>query len=264
MIVVLGCNGMLGTYVTKYFSEFYDVKALARSDFDFYTDQKSIEKALRDNLCIDDILINCAGIIKPQVQKVGNPQTIFINSVLPHILSNWCRNNGVNMIHPATDCVYSGKAGQHEEGSLHDDSDIYGRSKSLGETKNATCIRVSIIGEEKYNKRSLIEWAKSQSGTQVNGFTNHLWNGITCLEWCKIVHEIIKTKCFWDGTESISSPESVTKYELLKMISEVYKLNLDVIKAQHTERCDRTLVSSVSFTPKSIYEQLVELKDFKL
>lgn len=264
MIFVLGCNGMLGTYVEKYFSEFYDVATLSRADFDLYTDPKFIEDALKDDLCPGDILINCAGIIKPQVQKAGNPQTIFINSVLPHILSDWCRNNGVSMIHPATDCVYNGMAGQYSEGSLHDESDIYGQSKSLGEPKNATCIRVSIIGEEKYNKRSLIEWAKSQSGTQVNGFTNHLWNGITCLEWCKIVHEIIKTKCYWDGTESISSPEYVTKYELLKMISEVYELNLDVKKVQHTERCDRTLVSSVGFTPKSIYEQLVELKHFKL
>ena len=40
-------------------------------------------------------------------------------------------------------------------------------------------IRTSIIGEEKKNKYSLIEWLKKNKNGNVNGFSDLLWNGFT-------------------------------------------------------------------------------------
>ena len=77
------------------------------------------------------------------------------------------------MIHVTTDCVFSGKDGNYNENSIHDETNDYGISKSLGELCDATIIRTSIIGEEINNKRSLLEWVRSNSGKEINGYENH-------------------------------------------------------------------------------------------
>ena len=50
--------------------------------------------------------------------------------------------------------------------AIHDELNEYGISKSLGELCNGTIIRTSIIGEEMRNKRSLLEWVKSNKNKE--------------------------------------------------------------------------------------------------
>ena len=108
---------------------------------------------------------------------------------------------------------------------------IYGMSKSLGENlQNATVIRTSIIGET-FNGRkntSLLEWVRSNKNGSVNGFTNHFWNGVTCLQLAKIIHEIITTNKYWIGIRHIYSPNVVSKYNLICIINEIYNLNINI------------------------------------
>jgi hypothetical protein len=99
----------------------------------------------------------------------------------------------------AHNCVFNGAEGGYVESSPHTAMDIYGRSKSLGESESATIIRTSIIGEELSNKLSLVEWVKSQAGKSVNGYLNHFWNGITCLQFAKICDYMLKNDLFWKG-----------------------------------------------------------------
>ena len=44
-------------------------------------------------------------------------------------------NKKIKIFQIATDCVYSGRLGKYNEKSEHDDTDIYGVTKSLGEIK---------------------------------------------------------------------------------------------------------------------------------
>jgi len=152
---------MLGNYIVKYLRNFnYDIISLTRSDYDLSKlnittlDKLLIEKGLQK----DDIIINCAGVI-PQASKqrtLDSKLYFTINSMFPVILSMICEKYDTRMIHITTDCVFSGKDGNYNENSLHDEINDYGVSKSLGELCNATIIRTSIIGEEIYNKRSLL------------------------------------------------------------------------------------------------------------
>jgi hypothetical protein len=48
-----------------------------------------------------------------------------------------------------------------------------------------TIIITSIIGEENFNKLSLIEFIKSRKNNTINGYINHHWNGVTCLQLAK-------------------------------------------------------------------------------
>jgi dTDP-4-dehydrorhamnose reductase len=135
----------------------------------------------------------------------------------------------------------------------------------MGEPNNCTVIRTSIIGEEVNQGRSLIEWIKSEKNKTVFGFTNHLWNGVTCLEFAKICKKIIDNDLFWVGTKHLHS-NTVNKKELVEMISEVFNLNVTVVEKQTDVACDRSLSTIYDttniFSIPPLYEQINELYTF--
>lgn len=266
-IVILGATGMLGHKVYEHFSSLegyevfgsYRTEAVAPSRNSFYFDA---ETPLWENIPECDYILNCIGVIKP-FMKNNTAAAIRINSLFPWELSSWCSNNSTKLIHITTDCVFSGKEGSYTEESLHDCLDDYGKSKSLGEPDNCMVIRTSIIGEEIHKNASLIAWAKSQKGKEVNGFTNHHWNGITTLEYGKICQQIIDSGLYSVGLHHVHSPEPVNKLELLKFISDRFQLGLNIRAYQTAQNCDRTLSSSKNLINNidvsSIYRQLGEL-----
>jgi len=260
-VIVLGKNGMLGRYVYKYLDKKYEVIGTTRKQLDvFGFNSMSLGPP---NFRKGDVVINCIGLIK-QRKEITRGEYISANSLFPNIIADYCARNGLKFIQISTDCVYDGKAGDYDEESKHNAEDLYGISKSLGEPLNATVIRTSIIGEEIKNKLSLLEWVKSNSEKEVNGFTNHIWNGITCLQFAKVCEEIIEKNLFWCGVRHIFSPNKVSKYELVKMISDAFDLGVNVIPKEAPVACDRSL--STKFSPivtiPELQIQLKELKDF--
>jgi dTDP-4-dehydrorhamnose reductase len=263
-VFLFGANGMLGNYVKSYLTQNnIQVIPLTRKDFDL--DELSVislkkfleEKGLRS----DDVIVNCAGVI-PQASKdleLSKRNYYKINSILPIILSMLTNH----MIHITTDCVFSGKTGAYHEYSTHDEINDYGTSKSLGELCDGTIIRTSIIGEELVNKRSLLEWVISNENRTINGYSNHLWNGVTCLQLAKIIYEIINKNLYWKGVRHIYSPTTVSKYELCAMISDIYELNIKV-NEYDTEKVDKSLstIYEVHGIIPELKEQLKEMRDF--
>jgi len=266
-IFVLGSNGMLGRYVSRYLSNNFNVIELNRDELDAskVTEEIIIDIFNKHNINNDDVVINCIGTIKPQIDKLGDLNGILVNSVFPRLLANSCEKLNVKLIHPTTDCVYSGLKGSYNENDKYDVSDIYGMSKAIGEPNNCTVIRTSIIGEEVGQKRSLVEWVKGNNGNTVNGFTNHIWNGITCLQFAKICEEIINKNLYWIGIRHIHS-NSVNKFELVNLINNTYDLNITVNPMTTDVMCDRSIatiyetINLFSIPPLDI--QIEEMKDF--
>lgn len=269
-LVIFGSNGMLGNYMSSYFFKTNEIINLTRKDLDLSTITfENIEKLFKvKNIQKNDIIINCAGIIpQSSKQRSLNSRLYFkINSLFPVILSSVCDKYGVKMFHITTDCVFSGKNGNYNENSEHDEVNDYGMSKSLGELCSATIIRTSIIGEEINNKRSLVEWIKSNRNCEINGFKNHIWNGVTCLQLSKIIREIIDNNLFWNGVKHIYSPRKVSKYELVSMVNDIYNLNIKINPINTEEKCDKSITSIYQndFNIPDLYEQIKEMKEFKL
>ena len=270
-IIILGSTGMLGGYVARYFSGKYDITKINRDKLDATLSTTAAWKlftTLQLIGCTNSTVVNCIGMIKPQVDKYGVLQAIAVNSVFPRLLEEYCKIWKANLIHITTDCVFSGKKGPYNEKSPHDALDVYGKTKSLGEPEDSSVIRTSIIGEEKVNKRSLVEWIKSSKGKTVNGYTNHLWNGVTCLQLAKVMDFIIENDAFWKGVRNLYSPTPVTKLELVNLVSEVYDLGITVNPTLAPEPCDRTLSSvyneCISFNIPELRDQILEMKNFSL
>lgn len=265
-IKIFGAKGMLGRYVKQCLKEQrHYVHGLARKDLDV---GKANEESLRVLLKNQDLVINCAGVIKPRMDVVGIPEAIRVNSVFPHLLAKVCEELGIECIHITTDCVFSGKDGFYKESDPHDAKDMYGRSKSLGEPENCTVIRTSILGEEVGQQRSLLEWVKSQAGKNCKGFKNHIWNGVTCLELAKFIGRVINDCSYWKGVRHVYSPHCIDKWSLLTLISEIYDLNITVASVSTPEDCFRDLETEYNehllVEIPDLDEQLEELRDYKI
>jgi dTDP-4-dehydrorhamnose reductase len=267
-IYILGYKGMLGRYVYTYFkSKNYDVIGLSRDDMDIttYSEVQLRAVLLHRGFKKGDVVINCIGTIKPMVDKYGILNAIKVNSLFPHVLSNVCESEGYKMIHITTDCVFSGNKGNYTENDPHDVTDVYGRTKSLGEPENCTVIRTSIIGEEIGQGRSLIEWIKSMKDKTANGFSNHQWNGLTCLHVAKVFETIISHDLYWNGVRHIFSPNTLNKYELLIAVSNIYNLNIYINRTEAPVSCDRslsTIYTDTMFDIPILEEQITEQRDF--
>jgi len=258
-IFLFGANGMLGRYIFEHLQDDHHVIPITRQDLNLAFCSRIDVTAflLRHKLSPDDTIINASGIIKQR--ECSLQDMIMVNSVFPHVLSS----NSDKVIHITTDCVFSGKRGEYTESDPHDCLDDYGRTKSLGEPSTATVIRTSIIGEEFHNKRSLLEWAKSQRGGTVSGYTNHTWNGVTCLALAKYIEQLIKGGVFWKGVRHIFSND-ISKCDLLRIIDQVYGLGLSIIEVEHETPCHRnlrTIHDPVAFD--TIHDQIIELKKWR-
>lgn len=273
-IFIFGSSGMLGNYVKNYLKQLQkEVICITRETFDVNKLSFSNIDKLFESLKIhkNDVIINCIGII-PQsnnVNNVTNKNYYKINTLFPIFLNIICNKYHTKLIHITTDCVFSGKKGNYIENDVHDEINDYGVSKSLGELYDkCTIIRTSIIGEEKKNKYSLLEWIKNNKDGSINGYTNHYWNGVTCLQLAKILHEIIDTNNFWQGVRHIYSPTTLSKYELSMIINTTYSLNITINKYETEKYINKSLntiyYENAVFNIPELQEQIIELKDFTI
>lgn len=278
-ILIFGANGMLGRYVCSYLSKNPDWNIIqaSRKNLNIGTvNKQEIWYYLKARDI--DVVINCAGIIKPRVEVVGRAETIKVNSWFPHVLAELSEELNFRLYHITTDCVFSGTDFDclindipYTESSKHSATDLYGLSKSMGEPvgKNVMCLRTSIIGLEKEQGRSLLNWVISQNGKEVNGYVNHRWNGITCLQLAKSLYRLVNDEIKFNHfapVYHISSSQYVSKYELLKMINKVYDLDLKIKEHKDKSDCYRVLGTKLmlncNLNIPPLMEQLLEMKEY--
>ena len=260
---VFGANGMIGHYLCSYLD-----KPIA------VTRDMVNALHLRENLLLGeldalkmkegDCVVNAIGITNKYTREYW--EFFAVNSIFPRKLSDYCEKRGVKMIHISTDCVFSGMRGNYSENDEHDEELIYGMSKSLGEPINCTIIRTSVIGENTNNSLDLLEWVRSKKNTSIDGWVDHIWNGITCLQFAKICSDVINEKLFWQGVTHVHSPNVICKADLLEIINEVYELRNTIVRRNPELLCDRSLSSSrdISFNIPPIREQIIEQSKFTL
>ena len=270
-IAVLGASGMLGNAVGHYFNSHhkYDVQLSFRSlkyrygNSSFHFD--ALNERSIDRLPEVDYVINCIGCIP---QRDYDVRTLMqVNAQFPHFLANLCEKRGIRLIHITTDCAFSGKTGDYNELAKPDAVDIYGISKELGEPQNCMVLRTSVIGRELRTKYSLLEWVSSlRKGTNVNGYMNHVWNGVTNVEYAKICDKIISHGFYENVKRHVFSDVPLSKYQMLLAFNKSYKLGLNIKPFQHSEHVNRSLSTVYSLNRKleipTFQQMLEELKEY--
>ena len=259
-ILILGATGMLGHALFTLLSERGDLEVHAtarrREGLSQWFSQDllagihggvtaddfgSVRRALDE--ISPDVVVNAIGVIK-QLPEAQNPvAAISINALFPHRLALACRGAGARLVHVSTDCVFSGEKGSYVESDLPDATDLYGRTKLLGEVDSPHCVtlRTSIIGHELAGRHGLIEWFLAQEGS-VRGFARAVFSGLPTVELAGIVAERVLPNEGLSGLYHVSSAP-VSKYELLRLVMERYGKRIR-IEPDEALVCDRSLDAS--------------------
>jgi dTDP-4-dehydrorhamnose reductase len=242
-ILVLGASGMIGHVVLRYFAQSpgYSVVGSVRCAHDIGLLPESLRGQLVCGSDVDtdglvrlfdrvgpDVVVNCIGVVKQAADADDPLAAIPANSLLPHRLLRLCKLAGVRLIHFSTDCVFSGAKGMYSENDGADATDLYGRSKLLGELDDpqAVTLRKSVIGPELEGAHGLLGWFLSQRG-RTKGYTRAIFSGLTTVELARVLRDFVLPRSELHGVLHVAA-EPITKYELLTLIAKVYGVVIDI------------------------------------
>ena len=264
-LLILGCNGMLGSMVSLYFKEKgYNVTGFARRKskiVDTIIGDVTNFELLKSIINDFDVIINCTGKLNKACDE-NISEAIIVNSYLPHFLAEITKETKIKIIHISTDCVFSGNKGRYLADDTKDATSIYGITKSLGElndNKNLT-LRTSIIGPDlNKNGIGLFKWYTSQMAP-VNGFVSAFWTGLTTLELAKVIDISIKENL--TGLYNVVPSMKISKYDLLLLIKKYF--GGQPINPVETKTIDKSLVNSFPHELPNYEEMIKELKDWVL
>ena len=263
-VVVLGVSGMLGSTILDFLSrdtslnliatvrskEFFNSIRPAASNIKWQV--LDIERCNNQEIydLLDDTqwVINAIGMIKPYIHDDNQTEiqrAIMVNSIFPHRLAQAAEQQSCRVLQIATDCVFSGNKGLYLENDCHDALDVYGKTKSLGEVFSANLfnLRCSIIGPEIKSHTSLMDWfLKQPKNSNVNGYTNHEWNGVTTLHFAKICNGIMRNEISFPHIHHLIPADKVSKVDLLRTLAQEYhREDISIVPMEAKTAVDRTL-----------------------
>ena len=260
-LVVLGHRGMLGHVAARYFRE----RGCEVATTDARFDPGAPEPFLRDVAALaPDVVVNAIGLVK---QRSADPGRLLeLNAALP-LLLRLSLPPHVTLVQPSTDCVFAGTRGGYRVDERPDAMDAYGLSKALGESvashPNTLVVRVSIIGLELGGGATgLLGWFLSHGdGAALRGFLDHRWNGLTTLEWCRVVDDALDQaggangQLIQPGTE-----RRWTKAEMLHLFADVWSRRVRIDDVPSGAAVDRSLEPTIRVRP--LEDQLRELAEW--
>lgn len=270
-IAVLGSSGMLGSALTKFLSN----DGIALCEFNRrgvpnflgnevhsldVTDDSSLDAFLKFGHF--DYVVNAIGLIKQLIKDESNEDRKLaykINSDFPAFLNEYSQQKSTPVIQIGTDCVYSGEEGFYSESADFDCTDVYGLSKVEGEkrSKSVMTLRSSIVGNELHSSKSLLSWFRNlKQNTEINGYTNHYWNGVTTLDFSRVIRGVIRNNGFEAGTTHLIPADQVSKYQLLKEFQQAFHREDIIINASpHEVAINRTLATIYPYRNSNLWTQ---------
>lgn len=243
-ILVFGATGMLGHTLCRVLSQNHSVIGTVRGHAKEYrspllnvplysyvdvNDMRTVYDAIKTTS--PDVVINAIGIVKQLPDAANRERSILVNSLLPHKLASICKIHGANLIQISTDCVFDGNQGGYRETDQTTATDLYGRTKALGEVINDTdlTLRTSIIGRElPPSHHGLLEWMLRQTWATVPGYTNAIFSGVTTTELARTIDIVIQEYPDLTGLYHVAAPP-ITKHDLLTMINATFDLGATIV-----------------------------------
>jgi len=225
-IIVLG-RGFLG-------KEFERAGFQAVDDY-IHTDEASSRKYL-DLMCKDhDVIINCIGIT--DVRWCQNPynfsEVMFVNGMLPRVISKWCHDNGKKFVHISSGCIYGGDDNfySYRESDVPMPKCVYSLTKYVGD------LYCSPVDDIIIRPRLLFSDVKHKSNFlyRLQNFPSFVYDRedsltATCTV-VRTVEQLIKEDC--SGIFNVAQKGKFSIYEIAKMLEIVehpQKITMDELR----------------------------------
>lgn len=240
-VLVLGASGMIGSTMLRVLSEKPEwqvvgtirgkdsLKPLSGAALISGVDLADLDQV--SHLISEakpEVVVNCAGLTKHLPGGSDPLPAMVMNSMLPHRLSRLCALAGARLVHVSTDCVFSGKGGNYREEDITDATDVYGRTKQLGEVMgpNVITLRTSTIGHELSTRFGLLEWFLAQK--RCRGYRRAVFSGLSTLEFARVVREFVIPNTELSGLYHVGG-DAIDKLSLLQLIASIYGLQAEII-----------------------------------
>jgi dTDP-4-dehydrorhamnose reductase len=242
-VLVLGASGMIGSAMFRVLSANSALKVFgtlrSTADAGFFHPEVRSRLLLDVNVAALDVLaqvfvkvrpqvvINCIGLTKHVSGGEEPSAAISMNALLPHRIAGLCTLSAARLIHVSTDCVFSGAKGAYREADAPDASDVYGRSKQLGEViaDESVTLRTSTIGHEFRTRHGLLEWFLSQ--TECHGYTRAIFSGVPSVVFAGIVRDMVIPNQSLSGLYHVAGP-AIAKADLLRLVAEIYERDIRI------------------------------------
>ena len=250
-VLVFGASGMIGSAIFRVLSEkmpdrndVLDVWGTMRSHDALTFFAENLRGKLVSGVDVEkqdamvrmfsrvqpDVVVNCIGLTKHHRTADDPLLALPMNALLPHRMADLCAVAGARLIHVSTDCVFAGVKGNYTEGDTPDAADVYGKSKHLGEVDypHAITLRTSTIGHELRSAYGLLEWFLAQQGS-CKGFNHAIFSGLPNVEFARVIRDVVIPHPEMRGLYHVGA-EPIGKYELLKLIANVYGKEIDIVR----------------------------------
>jgi dTDP-4-dehydrorhamnose reductase len=254
-VLILGASGMIGSTMLRVISEnkAWKVVGSVRSE----TAKDKLPTMLKSRLIsgIDlanvdhlsrmfvevkpEVVVNCVGLTKHLPGGNEPIPALTLNALLPHRLAALCSLAGARLIHISTDCVFSGKTGMYREDDHPDATDVYGKTKHLGEVvgENMVTLRTSTIGHEIGTSFGLLEWFLGQQ--ECKGYRRAVFSGLPTVEFARVVRDIVIPNPGLSGLYHVGA-SPIDKDSLLRLIAKEYRKSIAIV-TDNEVNIDRSL-----------------------
>jgi dTDP-4-dehydrorhamnose reductase len=260
---------MIGTEVRKALT-LAQIKVQGPSTEDLTESIQSVRWINREKISMlinesqPNVIMNFSGVVRQKIQSIAmSAEAVQGNIVLPSTLESFSQRLGIPIISIATDCVFDGSEGNYLEDSAHSGSDIYAMTKRLGEeiSPNTCHLRTSVVGLGNRKGKSLAEWFSNLPlNASIDGFGNHIWNGITSKVFAKVILGMYRSGMHSKGTFHLVPKGKITKYEMLCIFQDVlHRADIKITPKKADIPMDRTL----STIDQKRNEYLWELAGFR-
>lgn len=258
-ILVFGASGMIGSAMFRVLSAKTDWQVwgtLRSADAKRFFPEEQRDK-LMAGIDVDkndvlvrlfasvqpEVVINCIGLTKHLMEAEDPLLALQLNALLPHRMANLCAVADARLIHISTDCVFAGTKGNYVEEDVPDAGHLYGKSKHLGEMDypHAITLRTSTIGHELQSAHGLLEWFLSQQES-CKGYNRAIFSGLPNSVFAQVVRDVVIPRSDLYGLYHLGA-EPISKYELLKLIANVYGKQIIIIRDDEFS-IDRSLNST--------------------
>lgn len=249
-VFILGINNGIGQAVLKKLYKNKRLKICA-----FYSEQKEKDLIEDENIIYKDFkvfsetinyafstktidfIVNCLDM--PEKDAIKDTNKLLYISVMQYyilgieqiLIASIIQNKANTKIINYTNLeVFSKreKYKEYKEIDVHDAINEYGKFKSLSEMNcgNSYNLRCDLIGHNLLNNTLIKDFLSKEDNTKFD-YENKIWNGVTNLQFAKIVENIILNNLEPSYIQHIFS-NKIQTYELLKSLNKVYNKNLQI------------------------------------
>ena len=160
---------------------------------------------------------------------------------MPHKLAAFAEKWGGRVIHPSTDCVFSGKKGGYSEDDPSDAEDLYGKTKYLGELQLRKRTDPAHFDDRPRARGAQIpaRLAALSRGEDRPGIQRVIYSGVTTLELAELVTLIVLRFPALSGLYQVAS-EPISKYDLLCLLKDAFRVAVEIVP-EDTTISDRSM-----------------------